>query len=124
MLDEPLFGARLAQVEIDVLTLEYTTLRVLASVASGSAPGDESSILKILATETAQAISTLYLELAGPYATAAFDDGVTPDWALALGFPEYAAPGAARYLFDRSQSIFGGANEIQRNLIAKRVLGL
>ena len=124
MLDEPLFGARLAQVEIDVLTLEYTALRVLASVAEGGAPGNESSILKILATETAQAISTLYLELAGPYGAAAFDDGVTPEWALALGFPEYAASGAARYLFDRSQSIYGGANEIQRNLIAKRVLGL
>ena len=124
MLDDPLFAARLGRVEIDVLILEYTTLRVLASVANGQAPGDESSILKIMATEAAQAISTLYLELSGHYAIADFEDGVTPAWALDLGFPEYATSGSARYFYDRSQSIYGGTNEIQRNLIAKRVLGL
>jgi alkylation response protein AidB-like acyl-CoA dehydrogenase len=124
MLDDPMFAARLGRVEIDVLALEYTTLRVLASVAGGKAPGDESSILKIMATETAQAISTLYLELGGQYGIASFEDGVTPQWALDLEFPEYATSGSARYLYDRSQSIYGGTNEIQRNVIAKRVLGL
>jgi len=124
MLDDPMFAARLGRAEIDVLTLEYTTLRVLASVAGGKAPGDESSILKIMATEAAQAISTLYLELAGQYGVACFEDAVTPQWALDVGFPEYATSGPARYFYDRSQSIYGGTNEIQRNLIAKRVLGL
>ena len=124
MLDDPMFSMRLGRAEIDVLTLEYTTLRVLASVAGGGAPGDESSILKIMATEAAQAISTLYLELGGQYGIADFEDGVTPQWALDLGFPHYASSGSARYFYDRSQSIYGGTNEIQRNVIAKRVLGL
>ncbi|MDE0511885.1 MAG: acyl-CoA dehydrogenase family protein [Gammaproteobacteria bacterium] len=124
LLDDPLFSQRLAQAEINLLSLEYTTLRVLGSVAGGGAPGNESSILKVMATECAQTISTLYLEVAGHHGIAEFDDGVTPQWAAELGFPEDAAPGVSRYLFDRSQSIYGGTNEIQRNLIAKHVLGL
>lgn len=124
MLDDPLFASRLSRVEVDLMTLEYTTLRVLASVADGGAPGNESSILKIMATETAQAISTLYLELSGHYGLADFEDGVTPDWALELNMPGYATAGATQYFYDRSQSIYGGTNEIQRNVIAKRVLEL
>ena len=74
-----------------------------------------------MATETAQAISTLYLELSGHYGLADFEDGVTPDWALELNMPGYASAGATQYFYDRSQSIYG-TNEIQRNVIAKRVL--
>ena len=122
MLDDTLFAAKLARAEIAVQVLEFTTLRILAATPEGQAPGDHASIIKIMATETAQQISTLLLELAGQHCLPAFADGVTPQWAKVAGVPESAVPGTTRYFFDRAQSIYGGTNEIQRNVISKRVL--
>lgn len=124
LLEDPLFAAKLARVEVAVQTLEFTTLRILSDTPEGEAPGDKASILKIMATEVAQQISTLYLDLAGQHALSKFDDSVTPEWAVQAGVPASASSGTATYFYDRSQSIYGGSNEVQRNIIAKRVLGL
>ena len=123
LLEDLLFRRRLAQAEIKTMALEYTVLRLLIDTETDPA-GGKSSILKIMATETAQAISTMLLELSGHHCSSLFEDAVTPQWAIDAGLPDFAAPGTAKYLYDRSQSIYGGTNEIQRNVIAKRVLGL
>nr|WP_145544710.1 acyl-CoA dehydrogenase family protein [Variovorax boronicumulans] len=121
---DPLFAARMAKVEIDLENMKTTNLRVLASVAGGGVPGAESSMLKIRGTEVRQEILSLIRRAMGPYATpyieAAFHEGYSEE---PLG-PEGAATAAASYFNYRKLSIFGGSNEIQKNIISKMILGL
>ncbi len=118
------FTRRLAEVEIELRALEYTELRTLAAVASGKAPGPESSILKIKGTEIQQAIDLLYLDAAGYYALPYVPAQYSLDFE---GEPvgEHAETNTSlRYFNFRKASIYGGSNEIQKNIIAKHVLGL
>ena len=118
------FRRRLAEVELMVEALEITVLRVLAPLAGGEAPGNESSILKIIATETAQAITELNLELAGVYAPPFFADRTGADWRAGFEtIPAFAPPGVAAYFLTRAQTIYGGATEIQKTIIGRQ-LGL
>ncbi len=96
-------------------SLDVTVLRVLATLADGASPGNESSILKIMATELAQDITELGMRVRQYAGLACFGDDM-PD--------REAAKATVDYLGTRSQSIYGGSNEIQKNIIAKRVLGL
>ncbi|MEO1203539.1 MAG: acyl-CoA dehydrogenase family protein [Pseudomonadota bacterium] len=118
------FMRRLADVEIELRALEYTELRTLAAVASGKAPGPESSILKIKGTEIQQAIDLLYLDAAGYYALPYVPAQYALDFSgEAVG--EHAETNTSlRYFNFRKASIYGGSNEIQKNIIAKHVLGL
>jgi alkylation response protein AidB-like acyl-CoA dehydrogenase len=120
--DDPLFAARLRDVELELMALETTVMRVLAS--RGKAPGPEASILKIKGTEIQQALTELMMDAVGEYALP-FD----PEWSTLEGAarapgPSYAAPLAARYFNYRKVTIYGGSNEIQRNIVAQMVLGL
>jgi len=112
--DDPLFAARLARVEIDLENMKTTNLRVLAAVAGGGAPGAESSMLKIRGTEIRQEISSLMRRAMGPYAQQFIEDDCDDE----------ASNAAAQYFNNRKLSIFGGSNEIQKNIISKMMLGL
>jgi len=122
--DDPLFASRLAQVEIDLMALEITNLRVLSAEAEKRAPGPEASLLKIKGTEIQQALTELMVQAVGPYALPfrieALEDGFTGP---PVG-PGYAAPLAATYCNMRKASIYGGSNEIQKNIITQMILGL
>ena len=122
--EDPMFAARLAQVEIDLMALEITNLRVLSAEAEKRAPGPEASLLKIKGTEIQQALSELMVQAVGPYALPfrieALEGGFQGD---PVG-PEYAAPLAATYCNMRKASIYGGSNEIQKNIITQMILGL
>jgi alkylation response protein AidB-like acyl-CoA dehydrogenase len=124
LIEDPLFRNRIAKVEIDLMAHEMTNLRVLAEVQSGGAPGLESSILKIRGTEIRQEITDLARRAIGPYAipfqSEALDEGFNGE---PVG-PDYAAPIAQQYFNMRKLSIYGGSNEIQKNIIAKAGLGL
>lgn len=124
LLENSAFAQKLAEVEIELLALEYTELRTLASVSTGGAPGPESSILKIKGTEVAQLIDELTVEVAGnyslPFVREQFMSGFDGE---AVG-PGTAANAAPRYFNNRKASIYGGSNEIQKNIICKAVLGL
>lgn len=112
LIDDPLFAAKLAALEIDLMALEITELRTLAQTAAGHAPGPQSSILKLQGTLVLQRLTELFVECAGPQALPySFDEG---------GLREEIST----YLIGRSASIAGGANEVQRDIIAKHVLGL
>lgn len=125
LIDDPLFSARVAQVEIDLMALELTNLRVLAAEHQRRAPGPEASILKVKGTEIQQTISELLLQAAGPYALPYRREAMAAGYAecAAVG-PAHAATLAANYLNLRKLSIFGGANEIQKNIIAQQIIGL
>ena len=115
-LDDPLLAAQIVGLENELLALELTALRVVANSADGK-PHPASSVLKLKGTEIQQAVSELAVDLGGPLALAsgAADDSDIPEWA------RVSAP---TYLNLRKASIYGGSNEIQRQIIAGTILGL
>ena len=119
MINDPVFQLRLSDIEMELMALEYTELRVFASMAGGGMPGPESSLLKIKGTEISQAIHELQLQLAGSYGGALQGDMTGEE----LGH-DYAHEARGKYMYGRAATIYGGSNEVQRNVIAKAVLGL
>jgi alkylation response protein AidB-like acyl-CoA dehydrogenase len=115
VLDDPLFAARLAEAENGVLALELTQSRVTSSSSDGK-PNPASSVLKLRGSQLQQLATELLVEVAGPDALPVdADDITTPEWA------QHSAP---HYLNYRKTSIYGGSNEVQRNIIASTILGL
>jgi alkylation response protein AidB-like acyl-CoA dehydrogenase len=125
LLNDRNFRRKLARLEIELKALEFTELRTLASVAVGGAPGPESSLLKIRGTEVQQALDALLMEAAGYYAL----PYVPGQYSLDFNGENRVGQGtetstSLRYFNNRKASIYGGSNEIQKNIIAKHVLGL
>lgn len=115
LLDDSSYRAKLAELEVDLLATEFTELRSLASAASGAEPGPESSILKLKGTEIQQRIQKLTVEAGGLYAAA---------WGHQSVGHDFARGGMAGYLSSRAYTIYGGASEVQRDVVAKNVLGI
>ncbi len=124
LIEDTRFRDKIATVEIDLMALEYTELRALAAESKGKPPGPEASLLKIKGTEMQQAISELFLEAVGYYANPFIPEALEEGWNEEPIGPDYAAPLAPHYFNWRKASIYGGTNEIQKNIIAKMVLGL
>jgi alkylation response protein AidB-like acyl-CoA dehydrogenase len=119
------FMRKIAATAVELKALEFTELRTLAAVAAGKAPGPESSILKFKGTELQQAVDTLCMEAAGYYALPFVPEQFALDFPAADRVGEGAETTTAlRYFNFRKASIYGGSNEIQKNIIAKHVLGL
>ena len=118
------FARKISQLEIDLTALEFTELRTLASEAAGKGPGPESSILKVKGTEIQQRLTELTLEAVGNYG-APYGYGMenTGNDGFGVG-PDHANFAAETYFNMRKTSIYGGSNEIQRNIISKMILGL
>ncbi len=115
LLDDPLFAARLAEIENELLTLELTQLRVVAGSDTGK-PNPASSLLKLRGSELQQAVTELLTDIAGP-------DSL-PVGAEGIDSPEWAQRTAPTYLNYRKVSIYGGSSEVQRSIIASSILGL
>ncbi|MGK5115538.1 MULTISPECIES: acyl-CoA dehydrogenase family protein [unclassified Geodermatophilus] len=114
--EDPHMAVRLAEVENELLALELTALRVVATSSDGK-PHPASSVLKLRGSELQQAATELLVDIAGPLSVASFagEDSLVPDWAR-VATPEY--------LNHRKVSIYGGSNEVQRTIIAGTILGL
>ncbi|WP_157267019.1 acyl-CoA dehydrogenase family protein [Azohydromonas aeria] len=123
LLQDPLFSARVAQVEIDLMALEVTNLRVLSAESEQRAPGPEASILKVKGTEIQQQISELLVQAVGPYALPFLPEALEGQGVEPPG-PAHALALAATYCNLRKLSIYGGSNEIQKNIVAQIILGL
>ena len=121
---DPLFMHRLSSIEIELLALEITELRTLAAVKEGGAPGPESSILKLKGTELQQAVSELWMEACGYYALPFIPEALEAGWNGEPIGPDEAVGRSAQYFNLRKLSIYGGSNEIQKNIISKSVLRL
>ncbi len=116
---------KIADYEIELLALEFTELRTLAALANGGHPGAESSIIKIKGTELQQRLTEMYVEAAGQYilpyeGPEGFNSNNTP----ASNVSDFSSQAVSRYLNFRKTSIYGGSNEIQKNIIAKAILGV
>jgi alkylation response protein AidB-like acyl-CoA dehydrogenase len=114
LMDEPAFRAKVAALEVDLMALEFTELRSLAAASAGGALGPESSIMKLKGTEIQQRIAKLTVEAGGIYSAG---------WGHPVG-PRFARNGMASYLSSRAYTIYGGASEVQKDVIAKNVLGI
>ena len=124
MIDDVRFRERIAAVEIELKALEMTQLRVVSAERHGRSnkPDPASSILKIKGSEIQQAISELLMDVVGPYALP-YQPDLDGSNEPPIG-PDYAGPLAPTYFNWRKISIYGGSNEIQRNIVSKAILGL
>ncbi len=124
LIEDPVFATRIAQVEIELTALEITNLRVISADAEKRAPGPEASILKIKGTEIMQRISELQVDAIGSAALPFANESERAGLSGGLLAPLYARNATASYLNLRKVTIFGGSNEIQKNIIAQMILGL
>lgn len=123
LLQDARFRDRLAQVEMDLMALEITNLKLISQEGSNHAPGPEASILKVKGSEIQQAITALASQVAGPYAAAHIlpDDQVHE---LSSAFPQAQEHMTAQYFNYRKTTIYGGSNEVQKGIICRMILGL
>lgn len=122
---DPRFRDRLARVRLEAEALEVTELRILAELAKGKSPGPQTSLVKLLGSNIGQKVDTLRLELLGPDALQLpLERPLYGNEAPEPVGSEYAQTAMGRYLNNRAQTIFGGSDEVQKNIIAKTVLGL
>jgi len=124
LVDDPLFRVRIAELEMRLLAVEMSTLRILAASRDGGVPGAESSLLKIQGSEIRQAISDLMRKALGPNALPFLEEELNPGFDDEPLYRDYSAAPAGQYFNLRKLSIYGGSNEIQKNIIAKLVLEL
>ncbi|MFI1463351.1 acyl-CoA dehydrogenase family protein [Nocardia carnea] len=115
LLEDPLFAARIAELENELLALELTQLRVVSNSTEGK-PNPASSVLKLRGSELQQAATELLLDIAGPDAV--------PVGAGDIASPEWAQRSGPSYLNYRKTTIYGGSSEVQRTIIASSILGL
>jgi len=126
VMDDPRFREKLMEVEIELKALEMTQLRVVADERKHTKgkPNPASSILKIRGSEIQQRTTELLMEVVGPYVMPfkAEVESEGDNDPMSIG-PDYAAEAAPTYFNWRKVSIYGGSNEIQRNIVAKAILG-
>lgn len=119
LMEDPAFIAKLTDIEFELMALEFTELRTLAAQAAGGYPGPESSLLKIKGTEIQQSLQELQMEVAAYY------QGVLPrDLDAADLGHEFGAEARRQFMYGRAATVYGGSNEVQKNIISKYVLGL
>ena len=124
LIEDSAFRIKLAAAEVDLIALESVVLRVLGAQSAGHATGPEASLIKLKATEVQQRLTELMFEAIGPYAAPFVPEAREDGWNEAPIGPDHAGAIAPRYFNWRKASIYGGSNEVQRNIIAKMVLGL
>jgi alkylation response protein AidB-like acyl-CoA dehydrogenase len=122
--EDPSFASKIAQAEIDVTAIQYTEFRILAALSRGGAPGPESSILKNLGADMSQRISELAVEAVAYYGSPHQPEARTVGRNVEPIGPAAALVTLPNYLNYRASSIAGGTNEVQKNIVAKLVLGL
>ncbi|HEX7888367.1 MAG TPA: acyl-CoA dehydrogenase family protein [Ramlibacter sp.] len=117
------FRDEIAKLEVDVVALEMLVLRVLSAEKSGKNPLDIAGLLKIKGSEIQQRYSELMMLAAGPYAIPFVQEAMEAGYQGEFVGAAYLAPLAATYLNMRKTTIYGGSNEVQRNIVAQTVLG-
>jgi len=123
LIEDAEFRERIADVELDLIALDATILRLVAAEASGRPPGAEASLLKIKGSELQQSLTELLIEAVGYYGFPYNREAMEHGWNEPPIGPDYAAALAPQYFNTRKTTIYGGSNEIQRGILAKFVMG-
>jgi len=123
LLEDLRFRDRIVKLEIELLSHEWSLMRLIAAEQSGGPIGVEASMLKIRGSEIQQDLSELLMESAGPYAVPFVAEALDPGFGGATAGGAHLNGVAALYFDLRKVSIYGGTNEVQRNIIAKSILG-
>ena len=123
LIEDAEFRERIADVELDLIALDATILRLVAAEASGRPPGAEASLLKIKGSELQQSLTELLIEAVGYYGFPFNREAMEHGWNEPPIGPDYAAALAPQYFNTRKTTIYGGSNEIQRGILAKFVMG-
>jgi acyl-CoA dehydrogenase len=124
LIDDAFFRRKIASAEVAVQAIEVTEHRVMSAFSAGANPGPASSMLKAVGTEAMQLIDELGVEAAAHYGAVDQPAAREPLSQVEAIGPEHSLIAMARYLNDRAGSIYGGSNEIQRNIMARLILGL
>ncbi|MES2070823.1 MAG: acyl-CoA dehydrogenase family protein [Pseudomonadota bacterium] len=122
LLDDPVYASKVASLEVELMALEITVLRVISQ--DSGRPGPEASLLKIKGTEIQQRLTELMVEAIGPYSQPFDPAYLEGEQEHSIVNDDDAAPLAAYYFNYRKTSIYGGSNEIQKNIITQMILGL
>lgn len=124
LLDDPAFRSSLSEAEIAITAVEMTEHRVLSALSSGRSPGAMSSLLKTQSTELMQRLDELSIEAAHHYGAVHQSQARHPGSNIDVIGPDHSLIAMARYLNNRAASIYGGSNEVQRNIMAQLMLGV
>jgi acyl-CoA dehydrogenase len=124
LIEDPTFRGKIDEAEIELLGLEMTEHRIMAALSKGGSPGPESSLLKTRGSETQQRLTEIAIEAVGKWGVPFLRGEAAPAGNQPPVGPDYAGRVVPHYLNTRAASIYGGSNEIQRNIMAKLVLGL
>jgi alkylation response protein AidB-like acyl-CoA dehydrogenase len=117
------FRDQIALLEVDIVALEMMVLRVLSAEKSGKQSLDVAGLLKIRGSEIQQRYTELMMLAAGPYATPFIQEAMEAGWQGDQVGAAHCAPLASHYFNYRKTTIYGGSNEVQRNIVAQTVLG-
>jgi len=123
LLDEPRFRDQVALLEVDIVALEMLVLRVLSAMAGGRKALDIAGLLKIRGSEIQQRYTELLMLAGGPFSLPFVQEAMEAGWQGDFVGPAHCAPLMANYFNYRKTSIYGGSNEVQRNIVAQTVLG-
>ena len=121
--DDLRFRDEIAELEVDIIALEMLVLRVLSAETSGKQSLDIAGLLKIRGSEIQQRYSELMMLAAGPFSLPFRQEAMDAGWQGDHVGAAHCAPLAATYFNMRKTTIYGGSNEVQRNIVAKTVLG-
>jgi alkylation response protein AidB-like acyl-CoA dehydrogenase len=122
--DDPRFRDQVALLEVDIVALEMLVLRVLSAEASGRKALDVAGLLKIRGSEIQQRYTELLMLAGGPFSLPWIAEAMDAGWQGDCVGAAHYAPLAANYFNYRKTTIYGGSNEVQRNIVAQTVLGV
>jgi len=123
LMDDSRFRDQIALLEVDVVALEMMVLRVLSAEKSGKQSLDVAGLLKIRGSEIQQRYTELMMLAVGPFGLPFIEEAMQAGWQGDFVGAAYCAPLAGAYLNTRKTTIYGGSNEVQRNIVAQTVLG-
>ncbi|MDR2188100.1 MAG: acyl-CoA dehydrogenase family protein [Azonexus sp.] len=124
LIEDPYFRQRITKLDMDLMCHEWSLMRLISLESGNKAIGPEASVLKIRGSEIQQHLTELLMECAGPYAVPFVPAALELDSTAATAGGKLLNPLAAQYFDMHKISIYGGANEIQKNIIAKAIIGL